>query len=317
MSTITAVSRPPRRPVSGRAVRSARWARAPIAGLAAALAATARWPQPAAAAPRDLRRRRARRCTSRPALMRMHARARRTRVPRPQAGPEGTLVYPLNPPAGMLTSAGYDAAFRACLKLAVTGGRPTARYRAIASHALRQAECMRAHGITRYPSPATIGGGIHSPDFTTLGLDTHTPQFQAAGRACGMAGGLWQTQWWWPPGRCSGDRRRGAQGGFGRRGPPAGATLVVFVVVTVATAAGLRRSGPGHQLQRGIRDRFPPLPRRRPLGDDRRGEGDPRATGRTRHLRGVHPGGRLSGDHDQPHRAGSSPMAARARSRGQ
>jgi hypothetical protein len=119
--------------------------------------------------------------------------------PEPKPGPEGTPAYPLNPPAGMLTSQGYDAAFRACLKLAVTGGRPAARYQAMASQGLKQAECMRAHGITAYPSPATINGGIHVPDFTTLGLDTHTPQFEAAGRACGMKG-LWQMQWWWPAG---------------------------------------------------------------------------------------------------------------------
>jgi hypothetical protein len=180
MSTITAVSR--------------------IAGLAAALAATAALaaacggssPGPAASPGQPLYQQ----ARTYADCMRAHG---VPEFPDPRPGPEGTLVYPLNPPAGMLTSAGYDAAFRACLKLAITGGRPTARYQAIASHALRQAECMRAHGITRYPSPATIGGGIHSPDFTTLGLDTHTPQFQAAGRACGIAG-LWQMQWWWPAG---------------------------------------------------------------------------------------------------------------------
>jgi hypothetical protein len=119
--------------------------------------------------------------------------------PDPKPGPGGTLVYPLNPPAGMLTSPGYDAAFRACLKLAVTGGRSAARYRAIALKGLQQAECMRGHGVTGYPSPATLNGGIHSPDYTTLGLDTHTRQFQAAGRACGLKN-LWQMQWWWPAG---------------------------------------------------------------------------------------------------------------------
>jgi hypothetical protein len=119
--------------------------------------------------------------------------------PDPKQGPGGALVYPLNPPAGMLTSPGYDAAFRACLKLAVTGGRPAAPYRAIAVKALKFAECMRAHGITGYPSPAALGGGVHIPDYTAIGLDTHTLQFQAAGRACGMAG-LWQQVWWWPAG---------------------------------------------------------------------------------------------------------------------
>ncbi len=114
-------------------------------------------------------------------------------------GPGGTLVHPLSPPAGMLTSPGYDAAFRACLKLAVTGGHPAARYRAMALKGLKQAECMRAHGITGYPSPGAIGGGLHVPDFTTIGLDPHTLAFQAAGKACGL-GLLWQMLWWWPAG---------------------------------------------------------------------------------------------------------------------
>ena len=114
-------------------------------------------------------------------------------------GPGGSLVHPLSPPAGMLTSPGYDAAFRACLKLAVIGGHNAAHYQAIALKGLQQAECMRAHGITGYPSPATLGGGLHVPDFTALGLDPHTLQFQAAGRACGM-GDLWQVLWWWPAG---------------------------------------------------------------------------------------------------------------------
>jgi hypothetical protein len=112
-------------------------------------------------------------------------------------GPGGTLVHPLSPPAGMLTAPGYDAAFRACLKVAVTGGHRAARYRAMALKGLKQAECMRAHGITGYPSPGALDGGLHSPDFTDIGLDTHTLQFQAAAKACGM-GLAWQVVWWWP-----------------------------------------------------------------------------------------------------------------------
>jgi len=117
--------------------------------------------------------------------------------PAPKPGPDGTLTFPLNPPAGMLASPGYDAAFRACLKRAVIGARP-ARYRAIALSALKQAECMRTHGIASYPSPAALNGGLHVPD-TTMILDTHTPQFQAAGKACGLMD-LWMLQWWWPAG---------------------------------------------------------------------------------------------------------------------
>ena len=112
-------------------------------------------------------------------------------------GPGGSLVHPVSPPAGMLTAPGYDAAFRTCLKLAVIGVGSRARYQAAALQGLKQAECMRAHGITNYPSPGTLDGGIHSPDFTAIGLDPHTLQFQAAAKACGM-GPAWQVMWWWP-----------------------------------------------------------------------------------------------------------------------
>jgi hypothetical protein len=129
------------------------------------------------------------------ACMRLHG---VPEFPEPRLGKGGTLVYPLNPPAGMLSSADYDAAFRACLKMTVTGGPSAVRYRAVALQALRQAECMRAHGITSYPAPAAINGGLHVPDFTP-GLNTHTLRFAAAGRACGL-GDLWQAQWWWQAG---------------------------------------------------------------------------------------------------------------------
>lgn len=112
-------------------------------------------------------------------------------------GPGGSLVHPASPPAGMLAAPGYDAAFRACLRLAVIGGRSSARYRAAALQGLKRAECMRTHGITNYPSPGTLDGGLHVPDFTAIGLDPHTLQFQAAAKACGM-GLAWEAMWWWP-----------------------------------------------------------------------------------------------------------------------
>ncbi len=129
-----------------------------------------------------------------------------------QQGPGGTLVHPVSPPAGMLTAPAYDPAFRACLKLAVIGAGSRARYQAAALQGLKQAECMRAHGIPGYPSPGTLDGGIHSPDFTAIGLDPHTLQFQAAAQACGL-GPVWQVMWWWPataaqPGQGMQDYRR-------------------------------------------------------------------------------------------------------------
>jgi hypothetical protein len=51
--------------------------------------------------------------------------------PAARPGQHGSVVYPVNPPAGMLSGAGYDPAVRACLKLAIHGDVP--RYRTLVS----------------------------------------------------------------------------------------------------------------------------------------------------------------------------------------
>ena len=119
--------------------------------------------------------------------------------PDPELGPGGSLIHPLAPPRGMLSSAGYDTAFRACEQLASVSGGLTARVKALAGQALSVAACMRAHGIAGYPDPALVDGGIHVPDLWAIGVDTHTLQFQAAAEAC-KAGNQWLEEWWWPAG---------------------------------------------------------------------------------------------------------------------
>jgi len=192
-------------PVIGRAVRSARWARAcgrghrrratrlaVVSAGTVLLAAACGGGSPAASPGGSLYQQ----SLAYSRCMRVHG---VPDFPILKQGPGGSLVHPVSPPTGMLTSPGYDAAFRACLKLAVVGGGSPARYRAMAFKGLAQAECMRAHGITGYPSPGALDGGLHEPDATAIGLDTHTLRFQAAARACGM-GLAWQAVWWWPAG---------------------------------------------------------------------------------------------------------------------
>ncbi len=122
--------------------------------------------------------------------------------PAPELGPGGSLIHPVAPPRGMLSSPGYDKAFRACEQLAPGSGRSAGRSQTLVDRALSVAECMRAHGIAGYPDPALIDGGAHVPDLWAIGVDTHTPQFQTAGRAC-RVGLLWQLEWWWPAGSLS------------------------------------------------------------------------------------------------------------------
>jgi hypothetical protein len=119
--------------------------------------------------------------------------------PAPELGPGGSLLQPLAPPHGMLSSPGYDKAFRACERLAPVSGGLTQRKKAELDRSLSQAACMRAHGIAGFPDPALVDGGIHGPDLWAIGVDAHTAQFAAAGAAC-KVGGLWPDEWSWPAG---------------------------------------------------------------------------------------------------------------------
>jgi hypothetical protein len=49
-------------------------------------------------------------------------------------------------------------------------------------HALKVVSCMHSHGYPNWPEPSPRGGGIEFP----VGVDTSTPQFQAADKACGL-----------------------------------------------------------------------------------------------------------------------------------
>jgi hypothetical protein len=50
---------------------------------------------------------------------------------------------------------------------------------------LEFATCMRAHGVPSYPDPTyDKGGRPNAPDLSSLGIDTQSPAFIAAGQAC-------------------------------------------------------------------------------------------------------------------------------------
>ena len=76
----------------------------------------------------------------------------------------------------------YQAAFRSChsrLPVGKTGGSISPSVRA---QFLRYAACIRAHGEPNYQDP-TFGGGV--VNFGNLpGIDTNSPQYQAALHAC-------------------------------------------------------------------------------------------------------------------------------------
>jgi hypothetical protein len=82
-----------------------------------------------------------------------------------------------------VSSSRFQAAQSACAHLLPNGGSgPTAaRKQQVRAQALRFAQCMRAHGVTNFPDPASDG---RIPDPVTVGIDQGSPKFEAGNQAC-------------------------------------------------------------------------------------------------------------------------------------
>jgi hypothetical protein len=78
----------------------------------------------------------------------------------------------------------FQKAQQACQKLMPNGGRPSPQQQAKEQQAmLKFSQCMRSHGVPRYPDPKfTPNGGSQM----TIGkeVDPNSPQFKAAVKAC-------------------------------------------------------------------------------------------------------------------------------------
>jgi hypothetical protein len=82
----------------------------------------------------------------------------------------------------------YKSAQRACRKLLPNGGRSNPQEQAKElQKALAFADCMRSHGVPKFPDPkATSDGGIDGGEIgPRVGVDPNSPQFKAAEQACG------------------------------------------------------------------------------------------------------------------------------------
>jgi hypothetical protein len=84
-------------------------------------------------------------------------------------------------------SSQFKAAEAKCHKLMPEGGKPSPQQQKQAEErALKVSACMRSHGVPNFPEPEFgQGGGVRlhlkaGPG----GLDPHSPQFQAAAKAC-------------------------------------------------------------------------------------------------------------------------------------
>jgi hypothetical protein len=76
----------------------------------------------------------------------------------------------------------FDRARKSCDKLLPNGGRPTAAdQQREQQQMLKFAQCMRSHGVPKFPDPTS--GGMMTLG-TKAGIDPNTPQFQAAQKTC-------------------------------------------------------------------------------------------------------------------------------------
>jgi hypothetical protein len=93
-------------------------------------------------------------------------------------------------------SSQFQAAQKACAKLAPNGGKPPspAQQARAQEQALKFSACMRSHGVPNFPDPEFSHGGgtirlrIGSKGGAPGGIDPSSPQFQAAQKACQATG---------------------------------------------------------------------------------------------------------------------------------
>jgi hypothetical protein len=78
----------------------------------------------------------------------------------------------------------YRAARQDCHSLQPTIYLPPAQAARDQALALKFSECMRAHGITKYPDPQPAAGGNDLINLTGIRNLLNTPQFLAAEHAC-------------------------------------------------------------------------------------------------------------------------------------
>ena len=89
-------------------------------------------------------------------------------------------------------SAQFQAATKACAKLAPKGGKPPspAEQTKLQEKALQFAQCMRTHGVPSFPDPefshgdGGVGIRIGGAKNSARRIDLSSPQFEAAQKAC-------------------------------------------------------------------------------------------------------------------------------------
>jgi hypothetical protein len=98
-----------------------------------------------------------------------------------KGGGVGFIMRPGSPGPGSPT---FLAAQRACKNLLPKGGLPApnqAQVQARVAEMRTLAECMRSHGVPKFPDPSSNGSLLLTP---SSGIDPNSPQFQTAQKDC-------------------------------------------------------------------------------------------------------------------------------------
>lgn len=102
----------------------------------------------------------------------------------PDPSPGGGIHLTLSPGSSLNPrSPAFQSARRSCQHLLPGGGPPATVPESVKLSLIRNAECMRAHGVPNYPDPVfPRGGGIETPV-----PPNNSPAFLSAAKACGGA----------------------------------------------------------------------------------------------------------------------------------
>lgn len=84
-----------------------------------------------------------------------------------------------------------QSAQNACRHLQPGGGQGISQQQARVTQALAFSRCMRAHGVRDFPDPSATDGGM---GYNLSGVDTGSPQYQSAQRACRSQPGKGRSQ---------------------------------------------------------------------------------------------------------------------------
>ncbi len=100
--------------------------------------------------------------------------------------PNGEGVIQIDSSSGIdPQSSQFQTAEKACRSLLPNGGTPSPQERAqVQQQALKFSQCMRSHGVPKFPDPQFGNGRIGIRLGPDSGVDVKSPQFQRAQQAC-------------------------------------------------------------------------------------------------------------------------------------